>query len=473
MNYDLIYLAIICSSILLYLIALFSMIYQKRTPTSMMAWLLAIVLLPHIAVPLYFIIGVRKRARLKHKSMFEMQDIEISSSLSNNAVSGILQANGIPAPTKGNRYEFYTSGQRAFTSMLNHIRAAQHSILISTYVFGRDRTTRILLRELTNKARQGIEVKLLLDSVGSYRSYFFQKQFDELRAAGGIVVFFMPLLAFPLRSYINLRNHRKIYLFDRKIVLSGGMNLSAEYMSPDGMGPDEHFLEGRPSCSKQWQDLLFLIEGPAVFHYYQIFLADWNYATREKSKPSPEEVPSTCGDTYMQVVPSGPDIRSDALYESLLSAIYSARERIWIVTPYFVPDDSLLRALIIAQHKGIDVKLITPRNSNHALADLGRSSYMRELEDVGVHVALYEERMLHAKAILLDSSGVMLGSVNMDNRSLFLNYEVATFAYSPGIIDEVESWMLGLLQHSSRNMQKVKVFRRFFENLMRIFAPQL
>ena len=292
----------------------------------------------------------------------------------------------------------------------------------------------------------------------------------------------MPILQMPLRNYINLRNHRKIFLFDRRIVLTGGMNLSAEYLGPL---PDP----GR------WNDLLFLIEGPAVFHYLDIFASDWAYASnlaktrntwpgrRRKAKTpamecnttpiSLDTVPSEHGDTEIQVVPSGPDIDGDALFEALISAIYNATERIWIVTPYFVPATSLQQALIIAHHKGVDVKLITPYESNHFLANVVRSSYMRELMEAGVEVALYKGPMLHAKAILFDDSSAMLGSVNIDNRSLLLNYEVVSFAYSESIISAVSEWMEKLLENSHHEMKPTGTPRRLAENLMRIIAPQL
>lgn len=238
------------------------------------------------------------------------------------------------------------------------------------------------------------------------------------------------------------------------------MNLSAEYMGPS---PDP----GR------WNDLLFLIEGPAVFHYLEIFASDWAYASGHTTPISLDTVPPGQGDAYIQVVPSGPDIARDALYEALLCAIYTARERIWIVTPYFVPVTSLQEALIIAHHKGVDVKLITPYESNHLLADLVRSSYMRELMEAGVEVALYKGPMLHAKAILFDDAGAMLGSVNIDNRSLLLNYEVVSFAYSVPIISEVSGWMERLLEESHHVMKPAGTLRRLAENLLRILAPQL
>jgi cardiolipin synthase len=173
------------------------------------------------------------------------------------------------------------------------------------------------------------------------------------------------------------------------------------------------------------------------------------------------------------VVPSGPDIPTDALYEALLNAIYNAKERIWIVTPYFVPDENMIQALVIAHHKGVDVKLITPKNSDHLLADLARSPYMRELDEIGAEVVLYEGEMLHAKAILFDDLGGMVGSVNLDNRSLFLNYEVVTFVYSSQFIESIEGWMKVLMDHSSRGMKRPSKVREAVENIMKVFAPLL
>ena len=149
------------------------------------------------------------------------------------------------------------------------------------------------------------------------------------------------------------------------------------------------------------------------------------------------------------------------------------KNRIWIVTPYFVPDENIVQALVIAHHKGVDVKLITPKESDHVLADMGRSPYMRELDSIGVDVVLYEGEMLHAKAILFDSVGGMVGSVNLDNRSLFLNYEVVTFVYSEKFVLNLESWMKTLMVHSSRGMEKPGKVREAVENVMKVFAPLL
>jgi len=218
---------------------------------------------------------------------------------------------------------------------------------------------------------------------------------------------------------------------------------------------------------------MYYLHGPAVNDFYSIFLNDWEYATKVVKKQDFEHKEVYKGEHIVQVVPSGPDIPKDALYETLLNAIYNAEERIWIVTPYFVPDDNLIQALVIAQHKGVDVKLITPKESDHVIADLARSPYMRELDEIGVDVILYNGEMLHAKAILFDNVGGMVGSVNLDNRSLFLNYEVVTFVYSKHFIESTEAWMEKLMQHASRGMEKPSKFREAVENMMKVFAPLL
>ncbi|MCW8954115.1 MAG: phospholipase D-like domain-containing protein, partial [Sulfurimonas sp.] len=264
----------------------------------------------------------------------------------------------------------------------------------------------------------------------------------------------------PFRNYINLRNHRKIFIFDNIKVLSGGMNISDDYF-------------GETADKTRWEDMLFLVEGASAEQYFDIFASDWLYASEEQLMFSCDAKANNTGDTFVQVVPSGPDMSNDALYETLLSAIYSAKERIWIVTPYFVPDKSIIQALVIAKHKGLDIKLITPKKTNHRIVNLVRASYMRELKEVGIEVSRYNGAMLHAKAILFDNSTTMLGSVNLDNRSLFLNYEVATFVYSDKVTQDIQLWMQRLLSNSSIGTQEVSTIKRILENLMRVMAPQL
>ncbi|NOQ31269.1 MAG: cardiolipin synthase [Helicobacteraceae bacterium] len=434
------------------------MLYKRRTPTSIIAWLLSMVLIPYFSVILYFIFGSRKRI-----NRYEKENITFKYSKHNynelNPIDGVLRSAGIAGAQEDQEFEIITDPTEAYSEFMSSIESATSSIYISTYVFKYDVTTKAILKALTLKAKSGVEVKLLIDSLGSWQLYFSQRRLKELRSAGAIVEFFMPILRMPFRNYINLRDHRKIYMFDEKKVLSGGMNLADEYLGED------------PTTSR-WDDMLFSVKGSSIEHFFNIFASDWLYASSKKITYKNRQVENS-GNTYVQVVPSGPDVPQDALYEALLSAIYSAKKRIWIVTPYFIPDASLSQALTIASHRGVDVKLITPAVSNHLIADLTRSSFMRELEEAGVSIELYTGAMLHAKAVLFDELGAMLGSVNLDNRSLFLNYEIATFVYSEDVIDEIDQWMRNLLSSSSRGTAEVSKARRVFENFMRIFAPQM
>lgn len=435
------------------------MLYQRRTPTSIISWMLLFIAIPYLSVALYFLIGVRKQPREKSKQYIHLDEACESQEKVNN-IDGILRANGIAGVTRNNSLDLITDSINAFDIMMLEIDRAQCSISIATYVFKNDAMTRILIDALSEKARQGVEVRVLIDSLGSWVSYLFNGRLKQLKKAGGQVQFFMPLFRLPYHNQINLRNHRKIYLFDEKVLISGGMNLTDEYLGPH-------------KRDDQWEDILFRTQGEAVYLYGQIFEADWAYAKHQAPRELQKMPLKNCGDTAMQVVPSGPDMQGDALYEALISAIYTAKSRIWILTPYFVPDNVLMQALKIARHKGVDVRLITPKASNHLIADFSRNSYMRELSEVGIKLVLYRGNMLHAKVVLFDEKAVMLGSVNIDNRSLLLNYEVVSFVYSQQVISETEQWMQGFMRNADDRMTVATKFQRIAENFMRILAPQL
>jgi len=440
-------------------VTMLHMLYLRRNHSTILAWFMAILLLPLPAFLLYFIFGNRKIRQKSKKSTLILHEADQPSRLAPNPIETVLESHNIAGTTVHNDLQLYFDGTEAYHALIDEIKNAQESICISTYVFQYDLTTRVILSALTQKAAHGVSVKLLIDAVGSYGLYFWQRPLREFREAGGTVQFFMPILKHPLKNYINLRNHRKIYLFDERVVLAGGMNLGNRYL-------------GRSAVKKRWVDMIFRIEGEAVFSYVEIFMADFGYASGAKTAARKRKSESILINP-VQVVPSGPDMSSDALYEALLSAVHSAQQRVWIVTPYFVPDETILRALIIAKHKGVDVKLITPKASDHWIADIGRSSYMREAEENGINVMLFQGNMLHTKAVLIDDYAVMLGSVNIDNRSLFLNYEVVSFVYSPPIISQMEEWIKSLMEHSVTGMKKGSRKRIIMENFMRIFSPQL
>lgn len=432
------------------ILVLIHMIYKRREPSTMIAWILFIILVPYLAVILYFIFGTRKR-RNKYKS----EDIHLTKSLS-SAEKEYYRV--YKNETKG-EVEVFVDYVKAYDEFVKSLKEAKKSIYICTYVFKYDEVTQEIIELLEQKAKQKVSIKILIDSLGSLYTYLFQSRLEGLREAGVEIKFFMPIFQIPFRNYINLRNHRKIYIFDNQKVLSGGMNLSNEYF-------------GKEYTNNRWEDILFSCKGSCVEDFFTVFASDWYYASKQRLQFESKTL-QTKEDTKIRVIPSGPDVKSDFLYETILNEIYLAKKRIWIVTPYFVPNESLSKALIIAKHKGLDIKLITPKNSNHIIADIARSSFMRELADNKIDIKLYNGSMLHAKAILFDDKWAMLGSVNLDNRSLFLNYEVATFVYSPKIIADIESWMNMLLENSTSNMKRASHLRVLFENIMRIVSPQI
>ncbi len=441
------------------LLTLVHMLYRRRSSISIVAWLLFMIIAPYLFVIIYFLFGIRKRPSDDEKSPLSI-DVEDEENPPVHHIDTLLRNNGLPPSSSDNEMMIYTDSVKAYQAFYSALNAAERSICISTYVLKNDLVTSQLFDLLIEKSRAGVNIRILIDSVGSYGLYLWQLPLRRLKKAGIEVSFFTPLFSFSLLNPLNLRYHRKIYLIDDKVLFSGGMNLAQEYM-------------GSNHRAKYWRDLLYRCEGSIVKYYIDIFEADWAFI-----KELPEREVSLSNSSHndkceLQVIPSGPDVDSDALLEAIIYAVHKASSRVWIVTPYFLPDELILKTLQIARHRGVDVKLITPKESNHLIADLVRSSYMRQLQEWGIEVALYEGPMLHAKAILFDDDAVILGSGNLDNRSLLLNYEVSTIAYSKAQIDQISTWMQELLTNSSFQMEPAGKTRRVFENLMRIFALQL
>jgi cardiolipin synthase len=249
---------------------------------------------------------------------------------------------------------------------------------------------------------------------------------------------------------------------DEKRVLAGGANIASEYMGPE------------PKAGR-WKDLMFTLEGPAVLRYAEIFRSDWEFASGESLDLGPAEADAfgARNGALVQVIPSGPDVQGDPLYGAILTAIYAAKTRLWIVTPYFVPDEAMTQALTLAVHRGIDLRIIVPKASNHPMADLARGTYLREIQEAGGKILLFEDGMVHAKAMVMDDELAMIGSVNMDLRSLFLDYEVVVFIYSEPEIQEVAHWMERLQERSRSGVKKVGTLRDIGEGVVRMMAPLL
>jgi cardiolipin synthase len=443
---------------------------EKRAPANTFAWLLGIVLLPWAGVPLYLLFGGRKLRRLVRRKSPVRPTLpggvgRAAGSVLTPVAHTIVSA-GAPPPVAGNTIEFLAHGEEAYAALEKQIRAARHAIHITTFILGRDDTGRRLVRLLAERAREGVKVRLLLDSLGSW---FTGGGFTHrLRKAGGEVARFMPVLPFSSRGSANLRNHRKIAVFDHCTAIIGGHNLAREYMGP------HHFR-------KRWQDFGAVITGPAAALLNDVFVADWCFVTDQPAESLRAEIPTSVtasrGRSELQVVASGPDVPGDPLYEGIISLIQEAKHSIWIVTPYFIPDDVLLRSLVVKARSGVAVNLIVPARSDHRIADFARRHYVRELLRAGAGVALYTPGMLHSKALIVDDAVGLIGSANFDSRSLFVNFEIGVVVHTAADARAMTAWTETLVRHcrplKSDPERKPGFFANLAEDLSRLLAPLL
>ncbi len=452
-------------NITLVLIAIFHMLYQRRSPQNLMAWLLALLLLPFIGILLYILFGSRKLFSKRN-----IPAITITTPLTSfspptalsNQITHLLQSNQLASTTHGNQCSLYDTPEAMYQQLMHEIQHAQTSIHLQTYHLQADSTGTAILEALTHKAQQGIQVCLLMDGIGSFSLYLNRSPLQALMQAGGHCAFFQPLVKSLLHGQINLRNHRKIYLFDQNTLLTGGINLAHSYLGKIQNPPHPDY----------WKDLMLKAKGPIVTHFQTIFNADWLYTTQHMLSPPaiPQFFPSQ---DIIQTIPSGPDIENDTLFETLLHTLYSAKHTIQIVTPYFIPDSAIMNALLIAIKRGVHITLITPKKSDHRLFDIGRSSYLRELAEHGGNIFFHQPTMLHAKLILIDQECLILGSANLDYRSLFINHEIVTLIYSKKLILHMQTWINQLHHHSQPYHPHSNKLYRYLENFSRIFTPLL
>ena len=443
---------------------------ERRHPGATIAWILAIGLIPFVGVPVYFLIGgkrIKKISREKERDICRANrapacPLDLRLSPDNRRIANLLMQAGRFPPAPDNRVTILDDGVAAYATLMRLLETAEHSIEVATFILGRDEVGRSLVEILARKAAEGVRVRLLLDAVGCLKT---RGDFVRpVRDAGGRVGVFLPIM--PLRRpwSANLRNHRKMTIIDGRKALIGGMNLAREYM-----GPDPH--------PARWKDVNLLMEGSAAGHVRNVFWEDWVYTTGESIPPGDffHVPPAGDGPSTVQVVGDGPDIPERPLYAGILAALNRAGKRIWVVTPYFVPDDPLSAALQLAARLGCDVRLVMPERSNHPLVDLAGRSYLPDLLEAGIRFHMYQPGMLHAKMIAIDGRIAVVGTANMDVRSFQLNFEIATFLYEPEDVGQVEraigAIMADCRELSPREIHRKSRLRRFSEDICRVFSP--
>jgi len=397
---------------------------EIRAPTASIAWVLSIALLPYFAVPLYFLFGRRKLARpLRHHFA---RDTEV------HWAATMIAAFGLPPPSPA-RVRFHANGVDALGALYAIIENAQTTLDISTFLLGPDVVGAEISRRIVATHDRGVSVRVLVDGAGIVLKG--RRSLHALRTAGVAVRTFRPILSLRFGNPRNLRNHRKMAIADRDRLWLGGRNLASEYFTGSA---------GRPA----WVDLSFDLSGPVATAAASQFEADWNATLKRADHtgtpvwPIPDAGWQAAG-SRVQFVPSGPDQSEDTVLALLVAACFRAEHRILAVTPYFVPDVTLLQALRLAVVRGVVVDLVVPASSNHRLADLARGRALRALAQAGAHVHLVQE-MAHAKSIVFDDSLAFVGSANLDVRSLLVNYESVMLFYDEEHIRWLASWIMHL-----------------------------
>lgn len=428
-----------------FLIALAIIFLERKNPSASLAWIMVLFMVPGLGILLYLFLS----QNISRKRIFNLTNYE------NYVLSGALQeqidsVRNKDYPfikkeakkwqdmilmhqtysksffTQDNRLSILTDGNHKFESLLSDIQAASHTINIMYFIIKNDMVGQNLIEALTQKAKEGIEVRLLIDAMGSRQ--ISERHLINFKNAGGKYAFFFPPKFKYLNLKLNYRNHRKLVIIDGKIGYLGGFNVGNEYI-------------GLKKKFGYWRDTHLRLTGSCVQDMNARFILDWRFASKEElilSTAYCNEVLGS-GETGIQIVASGPDSRRTEVKQGYLKMISSAKKNIYIQTPYFVPDASIIESLKNAIFSGVDVRIMIPNKPDHMFVYWATYSYVGILLDAGARIFIYNNGFLHAKNICVDSEVASVGSANFDMRSFYLNFEVNAFIYDSEEVYKLES----------------------------------
>jgi cardiolipin synthase len=473
---------------LLFLYALITGVFlvsENRRPQSTLAWMLVLLFLPGIGLLVYILFGRDRKAFSKQRDLL-MQDLEAnaltllapilsrqdaelarleSAGVNRKKVMTLVRRNSVSALTTRNQVEIQQDAARFYPSLIDDIKAAQHSIHLQYFIWGVDSFTDGLKQILMEKARAGVEVRLLYDPMGS-QAHVGRSYVRNMLAAGIRMAPTSP--SYHLHT-ISYRNHRKITVIDGVIGYTGGMNIGQEQLD-GGEGFD------------YWRDTQVRLVGDSAAVLQAVFMVDWYNAVGEnlfhaKYFPAGAMDP-TEGDVPVQILTSGPDSQWAAIRQLYAFMIVSAQRRVYIQTPFFIPDTTLAEALRTAAFSGIDVKvMVSARPSGNRLPDWAGNTFIEEIVTTGVRVFLYEKGYLHNKTISIDSEICSIGSANIDIRSFSINYELNAVFYSERIAKQLESDFERDLEYCSEfdpaAYRKRGIASRFRDSVARVLSPIL
>lgn len=448
-------------------------ISENRNPLKTIAWVLVLLLLPLVGLIFYYFFGEDHRkkrliSRKMHKKINRktLERIELLETLNPPAeYKGLINLLNKLKDTPlygGNKITFYTNGTDKFNALIEEIKKATKYIHLQYYIFMDDTIGTKIKDLLIEKAKEGLEVRVLYDDVGSWTA---KRKFYKEMAEAGIQVTPFLKVAFPLlTSRVNYRNHRKVVVIDGEVGFMGGMNIADRYINGANGGV--------------WRDSHFKLEGKAVHGLQTSFIIDW-YASRSEFLVANKYFPTltAAGDNLMQIATSGPVGEFKEIHQGIFQAITNAKEYVYIQTPYLIPTDAIMLAIQTAAMSGVDVRIMIPKKSDTTFVSIASQSFIKDFLDTKVQIYFFTGGFIHSKLIVIDDALTITGSANMDVRSFEHNFEIDAFIYNNEtaltakkiFFDDMESSELV----DPEIWEKRSRVRRFFESIFRLFTPLL
>ena len=427
------------------ILLIFAVIFtERKSPSATLAWVMALAFIPIVGFVFYIVFN-QNFSRSKINKLTEKEEVIVSKALKKQIerindddykfarpetkiwkhLIKLNQVYGHSFYTENNNVELITDGVELQNKLLNDIKNAKKTVDVEYYIIKNDFVGMKLINLLTEKAKEGVEVRLLMDTLGS-RSINDVVLSEYLKAGGKVGYFFKPKLKI-IAPKFNYRNHRKIVIVDHEIGYTGGYNVAREYI-------------GRKKRFGYWRDTHVRIKGNAVVDLYGRFALDWRFTTKEQLDVIPKDFAfdKEKGSMGIQIVSCGPESPSVEVKRSMMRMITYAEKKVWLQTPYFVPDPSIFESLKMAAQSGVDVRVMIPCKPDHIFVYWATYSYVGELLRSGGRVFIYDDGFLHAKTLVVDGEVGTVGSTNFDNRSFKLNFETNAFIYDREFAKKME-----------------------------------
>lgn len=457
------------------IVAMITVLLEHRQPAKTIAWVLVLSFLPLVGIVLYFFFGRRTRKnrhiwekslnQLTKRSMIEFaEQKQLELPEEHKELIQLFVNQNFALPFKNNETDVYVSGYEFFPALLAEISKATHHIHIVSYIIDDDPLGRLLRDALIDKARKGVEVRLLFDDVGSWKTP--NRFFEQMREEGIEVHPFMPVRFPAFTGKVNYRNHRKIIVIDGKVGFIGGMNLAQRY------------VKGHKGI--MWRDTHVKISGAAVYGLQRAFLVDWFHADRtlitdRKYYPDTTIMPNN---NLIQIVTSSPTNVWEELEQGYIKILLSAKRYVYMETPYFLPTEPIFFAMRTAALSGVDVRLMVSLKTDSKLVQMASRSYLTQTIQAGVKVICYEEGFNHTKLLVADDNVATIGSANIDFRSFENNFEANAFFYDKSMAQRIKDIFL-TDETKCVPLEKIKEINhksfiyRLWESVVRLLSPLL